>query len=67
MPGDMQLRKGRGPSVTVVWRGPELTVTKWFDNKPVIMASTAYGIDPEDICSIWSNKESCPGEKASCD
>ncbi|TKS69444.1 PiggyBac transposable element-derived protein 3 [Collichthys lucidus] len=58
LPGDKQLRQeARGASVTLVWRGHELAVTKWFDNKPVLMAYTVYGRDPEAICRRWSNKE----------
>ena len=58
LPEDKRLRKqGRGASVCSIRKAPEVAITKWFDNKPVLMASTAYGKDPEDICSRWCNKE----------
>ncbi|KAL2099530.1 hypothetical protein ACEWY4_003924 [Coilia grayii] len=50
-------KKERGSSEIVVRRPGDIALTKWLDNNPVVLASTAHGVEPQDICSRWSKKE----------
>lgn len=57
-PSDNSMSKdGRGTSCTVVNKNNTVAVTKWFDNKSVLVASTEEEKDPEDECRHWSKME----------
>ncbi|XP_043239000.1 piggyBac transposable element-derived protein 3-like [Amphibalanus amphitrite] len=50
LPSEKDLKKKkRGTSVTSVRSDGGLAITVWQDNKPIYMASTEHGSDPEDL------------------
>uniref|UniRef100_A0A1B6IDW9 PiggyBac transposable element-derived protein domain-containing protein n=1 Tax=Homalodisca liturata TaxID=320908 RepID=A0A1B6IDW9_9HEMI len=50
------LRAGRGSWDQVVRDDEQICVVKWYDNKPVIVASSNEGTFPPDICHRWDKK-----------
>lgn len=55
---DAELRGGgRGYVNQVVRDDGQISVVKWFDNKPVILASSIHGKDPVDKCRRWSKQQ----------
>ena len=49
-------RQGRGSSEQFVSEN-DIAIVKWYDNKPILMASSAFGIEPEGTCSRWCKKD----------
>ena len=35
----------------------DIVFVKWFDNKPILLASSIYGLEREDQCQRWSTKD----------
>ena len=35
----------------------DIVFVKWFDNKPILLASSIYGLKREDQCQRWSTKD----------
>lgn len=48
----------RGFTEQTVRNDGKINVVQWFDQKPIIIASTGLGEQPTDICKRWSKKES---------
>ena len=49
--------RGRGSCDQFVRGDNKVSVLKWFDNKPIIMASSIHGEEPRDECRRWSKTE----------
>ncbi|XP_057697421.1 piggyBac transposable element-derived protein 3-like isoform X1 [Corythoichthys intestinalis] len=57
LPSDKTMKKNRrGTSAQVTNLDGNIYVTKWFDNKPVLMMSTVHAREPEDTCQRWDKK-----------
>lgn len=50
-------RKGRGSYQVITRDDDRMAITKWFDNKPVIMLSSIYADNNTDECRRWSKKD----------
>lgn len=55
---DAQLRRqGRGSYCQQVLSTGQIATVKWFDNKPVHLASSAHGAEPTDECRRWDRNQ----------
>ena len=55
---DSDLKKsGRGSHDQLVRQDSNLNLVKWFDSKPVHLASSSTGVEPLGTCSRWSKTE----------
>lgn len=50
-------KKGRGSYHVLSNSNNTAAITKWMDNKPVIMLSTAHAANETDNCSRWCKKK----------
>lgn len=49
-------RRGRGSYQVLTNADSTIAITKWLDNKPVMMLSTAHAANVTDTCSRWCKK-----------
>lgn len=58
MYSDSEVRGGgRGYLCQIVRDDGQVNIVKWYDNKPVLLASSIHGSDPKDVCRRWCKKE----------
>jgi hypothetical protein len=51
------MKLGRGSIDQSIRSDDKIAVIKWFDNKPVVLASSKDGMMPTDQCRRWSKKD----------
>ncbi|KAJ8933672.1 hypothetical protein NQ314_013884 [Rhamnusium bicolor] len=44
---------GRGSTDHLISENGEVIITKWYDNKPVVLASNFLGSGKKDVCKRW--------------
>ena len=54
---DSEMKKQRGTFDQVVRNDEKVTIVKWYDNKPIFLASSEHGIEPVENCKRWSKKD----------
>ncbi|XP_014674623.1 PREDICTED: piggyBac transposable element-derived protein 2-like [Priapulus caudatus] len=47
---------GRGTCKQFV-SSSDIAIVKWYDKKPILIASSAFGVEPQDTCRRWSKKD----------
>lgn len=56
--GDREMRaEGRGAMSQCVSTVSNICITNWYDNKPIVLASTHVGMGPVDDCRRFSKQE----------
>ncbi|KYB24743.1 hypothetical protein TcasGA2_TC031786 [Tribolium castaneum] len=53
----MMSKMGCGASEQLLREDEKIIIVKWYDMKPVLLASTGQGSQPYDECKRWSKKE----------
>lgn len=55
---DLELkRRGRGSYQTLTRDDDVVSLTKWYDNKPVIILSSIHAANDVDLCKRWCKKD----------
>lgn len=54
---DSEMRRQRGSFDQVVRSDDKVGIVKWYDNRPIFLISTEFGVQPVENCRRWSKKD----------